>query len=77
MVVREGACLAFIGITAGLAAEFFVSRVIATFLFEVTATDPGTFASVSILLGMVALAACYLPARRASKIDPMQALRTQ
>lgn len=77
MVVREGARMAFIGITAGVAAGFFASRVIAAFLFEVRPTDPETFASVSILLGTVALAACYLPARRASRIDPVQALRTE
>jgi putative ABC transport system permease protein len=77
MVVREGARMAFIGISVGLAAGFFASRVIAAFLFEITPTDPGTFASVSILLGTVALVACYLPARRASRIDPMGALRTE
>ena len=57
MKVREGARLVFIGITAGLAAGFFVSRLVAAFLFEVTPSDPATFASVSILLGAVALAA--------------------
>jgi predicted permease len=77
MIVREGARLVFIGITAGLAAGFFVSRLIAAFLFEVTPSDPATFASVSILLGAVALAACYLPAKRASEIDPMGALRSE
>jgi putative ABC transport system permease protein len=77
MVVREGARIAFIGISAGVAAGFFASRLIAAFLFEVTPTDPGTFASVSILLGTVALVACYVPARRASKIDPMGALRSE
>ena len=77
MKVREGARLVFIGITAGLAAGFFVSRLVAAFLFEVTPSDPATFASVSILLGAVALAACYLPARRASEIDPMGALRSE
>lgn len=53
MVVREGARMAFIGISVGLAAGFFASRVIAAFLFEVTPTDPGTFESVSLLLGTV------------------------
>jgi putative ABC transport system permease protein len=77
MVVREGARMAFIGISAGLAAGFLASRALAAFLFEVTPTDPGTFASVSILLGTVALVACYLPARRASRIDPMGALRSE
>jgi putative ABC transport system permease protein len=77
MVVREGARMALIGICAGLAAGFFASRVIAAFLFEVTPTDPGTFASVSLLLGTVALVACYVPARRASQVDPMGALRSE
>jgi predicted permease len=77
MVVREEARMAFIGISAGLAAGFLASRALAAFLFEVTPTDPGTFASVSILLGTVALVACYLPARRASRIDPMGALRSE
>lgn len=77
MVVREGGRLAFIGIGAGLAAGFFVSRLMAAFLFEVTPSDPATFAAVSILLGAVALAACYLPARRASRVDPMRALRSE
>jgi putative ABC transport system permease protein len=71
MVVREGARMAFIGISVGLAAGFFASRVIAAFLFEVTPIGPGTFASVSILLGTIALVACYLPARRAFRIDPI------
>jgi len=77
MVVSEGARMAFVGISAGVAAGFLASRVIAAFLFEVTPTDPGTFASVSILLGTVALVACYLPARRASRLDPMGALRNE
>lgn len=77
MVVREGAWMAFIGISAGLVVGLFASRVIAAFLFGVTPTDPGTFASASILLGMVALVASYVPARRASKIDPMAALRSE
>ena len=73
----EGARLAFFGISAGLAAGLLVSRLIAAFLFEVTPSDPATFTSVAILLGAVALAACYLPARRVSKIDPMGALRSE
>jgi putative ABC transport system permease protein len=77
MVVREGVRLAFLGIGAGLVAGFFVSRLMASFLFDVTPSDPATFASVSILSGAVALAACYLPARRASRIDPMAALRIE
>lgn len=77
MVVSEGARLAFIGISAGLAAGLLVSRLLAAFLFEVTPSDPATFAPVSILLGAVALGACYLPAKRASRIDPMAALRSE
>lgn len=77
MVVREGGQLALLGISAGLAAGLLVSRVIAAFLFEVSPTDPATLASVSVLLCAVALAACYLPARRASRIEPMSALRSE
>ena len=77
MVIREGVRLAFIGITAGLAAGLFASRLIAKLLFEVTPRDPTTFVSVSILLGAVALVASYVPARRASKIDPMGTLRSE
>jgi putative ABC transport system permease protein len=64
-----------IGISAGLLGALVVTRVMAGLLFNVSATDPLTFAGVAILLALVALAACYIPARRAMGVDPMVALR--
>jgi putative ABC transport system permease protein len=64
-----------IGISAGLLGALIVTCVMAGLLFNVSATDPLTFAGVAILLALVALAACYIPARRAMGVDPMVALR--
>jgi putative ABC transport system permease protein len=75
LVVREGAKLAFLGIAIGVAAALGLTRLMASLLFAVKPTDPATFAGVAILLALVALAACYLPARRATCIDPLVALR--
>jgi len=75
MVVREGAMLACAGIALGIVAALAVSHLIAAFLFGVTSKDPATICGVSALLLVVALLACYLPARRASRVDPMVALR--
>ncbi len=75
MVVREGAVLAGTGIALGIVAAPAVSHLIAAFLFGVTPKDPATICGVSVLLLVVALLACYLPARRASRVDPMAALR--
>ena len=75
MVVREGAMLACTGIALGVVTALAVSHLIAAFLFGVTPKDPATFCGVPTLLLVVALAACYLPARRASSVDPMVALR--
>ena len=74
MVVRQGMTLAFIGIGVGIAGALGLTRVIANLLFGVNAADPLTFAAISLLLALVAFAACYLPARRAAKLDPMKAL---
>ena len=65
------------GIAAGLFAALALSRVIASLLFEVRADDPATFLAIPLALAAVALAACYLPARRASRLDPIVALRTE
>jgi ABC-type antimicrobial peptide transport system permease subunit len=75
LVVREGAKLAFLGIAIGVAAAFVLTRLMASLLFAVKPTDPATFAGVAMLLAVVALAACYIPARRATRIDPLVALR--
>jgi predicted permease len=75
LVVRDGARIAFFGIAIGVAGALVLTRVMTTLLFEVKATDPAAFAGVTILLAMVALAACYIPARRATRVDPMVALR--
>ena len=75
LVLGDGAKLAFFGIAIGIAGAIVLSRVMKSLLFEVKPTDPATFSLVTILLAMVALVACYIPARRAMRCDPMVALR--
>ena len=75
MILGQGTKLALIGTGIGVAAAFGLTRLMASQLFGVTATDPVTFLSVATLIVLVALAACYIPARRATKVDPMVALR--
>ena len=74
-VLAEGARLAAIGLAFGLAGSLAASRLIATLLFGVKPTDPLTFAAVAVILTSVTLAACYIPSRRATRVDPMVALR--
>jgi putative ABC transport system permease protein len=75
LVVKKGIVLGVVGVAAGLAASFGLTRLISTLLFEVTATDTATFTAVSVGLFLVTLIACYVPARRATRVDPLKALR--
>jgi predicted permease len=76
-VLREGALLAVIGLGLGLAFSVSATRLIATLLFGVKPTDPLTFAAAAVILTSVALTACYIPARRATRVDPVVALRCE
>jgi putative ABC transport system permease protein len=75
LVVGRGLTLAIGGVAIGMAASFALTRLMKTLLFNVSVTDPATFGAISLLLTGVALLACYIPARRAAKVDPMVALR--
>jgi ABC-type antimicrobial peptide transport system permease subunit len=79
LIVGRGLLLAMIGVVLGLAGSFAVTRVMAMadLLVGVSATDPVTFATVAAVLAAVALAACYIPARRAARVDPNRALRAE
>ena len=75
VILGRGAKTALLGVAIGIVAALALTRLMARMLYGVTATDPLTFAAVALLLVAVALAACYIPARRAMQVDPMVALR--
>jgi putative ABC transport system permease protein len=75
MVLRDGLLLCLAGLAIGIAGALWLGRAASTLLFGIGSSDPLTFAAVSVLLTVVALAACFFPARRAMKLDPVRALR--
>jgi putative ABC transport system permease protein len=77
LVVRQGLSLAVAGLGVGIAGAIALTRVMRSLLFSVSATDPTVFGSIVALLAAIALLACYLPARRAARVDPMVALRQE
>jgi ABC-type antimicrobial peptide transport system permease subunit len=77
LMLWEGMRLAMIGVVIGIAAGLALTRLMTRMLYGVTATDPLTFSGVALILLLVAIAACYFPARRASRVNPMQALRSE
>ena len=77
LVLKKGLALALIGVGVGLAVSLALTRLMQSLLFGVSAFDPLTFGGVALLLAVVALLACYVPARRATRLDPVDALRTE
>jgi ABC-type antimicrobial peptide transport system permease subunit len=77
LILRRGLVQIVIGVTIGLTGAFFLSKALGSVLVQIAPRDPATFAGITILLTLVALAACIIPARRATRVDPLVALRTE
>jgi ABC-type antimicrobial peptide transport system permease subunit len=77
LIIRHGMKLALVGVGLGVVAALGLTRVMRSLLYQVTPTDPLTFAAVTLLLVVITLAACWLPARRAAQVDPMTSLRNE
>ncbi len=77
LFIKQGMTLVALGVALGSLGAFALTRVMTSLLFDVRANDPLTFVGVALLLSLIALLACYLPARRASRIDPLAALRRE
>jgi putative ABC transport system permease protein len=75
LVLGQAVTLVLSGLVIGVVAAMLLTRLLANLLFDVKPTDPATFAAVSLLLAVVAMLSCYIPARRAMRVDPMVALR--
>jgi ABC-type antimicrobial peptide transport system permease subunit len=75
LIIKDGAKFSFVGVVLGVAGAFGVTRLLASQLYGVSTTDPITYAAVAIAMTVVTLLACYIPARRAMRIDPLVALR--
>ena len=77
LILKQGSRLILPGVILGVAGAVLITRLLANMLYEVKASDPATFIGVAVVLAMVGFAACYIPARRAAKVDPMVALRCE
>ena len=76
-VLRDAVPMVLLGVVAGVAGSLYLSRFLETLLFGVTPQDPATLVTVALIFGLVALLACYVPARRATRVDPVVALRSE